>query len=164
MGKFLLACILTSGLLAGCFLLIVWQPTDKIRTSIFGMEPELATSVQAHGFRSCVPPSFANAGSYNQARSIITEADFQPREAEAGDDCHPENSRFESSYCADYPEVRSCSGTGLGFCRIEFEHQSGDELVITTAGGYPSPHNDEVGVYWASISCPLWDNERYDPQ
>ena len=42
-------------------------------------------------------------------------------------------------YDAGYPEVLSCSGTGMGYCAFEFYNEKGYYLKVTTKGGDYTP-------------------------
>lgn len=109
------------------------------------------------GIRQCIPPTFETSfPSYNSARSIVLGHGFRPSEATPSDDCHKDSGQFDSLNCTDYPEIRACSGTGLGYCSMQFENQSDDILKITTAMGSPDPDNEEVHVVWAALTCPSY--------
>lgn len=111
-------------------------------------------------FRQCAPPAIENASGYNQARSIILKAGYRPAptndnlETRETSDCHPKK-RWYAEACAAYPEIQACSGTGVGYCKMQFVNSNEDILEIITAGGLPDAEFD-IGVVGVMITCVVW--------
>ena len=65
---------------------------------------------------------------YPQAREVILAMGWMP----AGEDCG--GGGTGGTTCADFPEIDSCSGTGMGYCAMTFRRGDRCLDVLTTEG------------------------------
>lgn len=78
-----------------------------------------------------IPTFVKEHAAYPELRPQLQKAGWVPADIRTREDaaCPDSDAR-----CVAYPEARGCSGTGLGFCRLEWTHPDGTKLVIITAG------------------------------
>jgi hypothetical protein len=74
---------------------------------------------------------------YVKARPIILSYGWQPLAGPCGG--------ANKSTCTDFPEVGNCSGTGVGFCDMNFARRDRC-LVVITVGGEPTSDNRDYTV------------------
>lgn len=87
-------------------------------------------------------PSFVKKGGNYQSIRKKLKAKWTP----AGEAMREQGACPDDDSRCNYPEARDCSGTGLGFCNMVWEHkQDGSILVITTVG------DESLSVHRASI-------------
>lgn len=116
----------------------------------------------------CDLPDLAKGQDYNEARKVIIDAGFSPHTDNWESHCHPEQrdtdymSTVQEFVCPDFPEVESCTGTGMGYCSMQFVSDKDNLLRVTTRGGSPDvglvgpDGRGQVVVHYAEATCPLF--------
>jgi len=88
--------------------------------------------LSAEPARAAEIPTFVKEhAAYPELRPQLEKAGWVPADISAREDGACPDA---IAHCVTYPEARGCSGTGLGFCSMEWTHPDGTKLVITTAG------------------------------
>ena len=87
---------------------------------------------------------------YNKARQIILGYGWKPlRGACTGGGA-------DTKICAPFPEIDDCSGSGQGYCGMNFVKLN-QCLIIVTTGGAPHLHTGDThidGVMFRHGACP----------
>lgn len=100
---------------------------------------------------SQTPPKSANSLGlrenmlYREARSQLLQKGWQPNLK--GDAPNTRDATVRELINLGYPEVKDCSGTGLGPCRFEFTNTAGELLVVSTISQGAS-NRDRVVWRW----------------
>ncbi|MEA5467191.1 hypothetical protein [Leptothoe sp. PORK10 BA2] len=108
---------------------------------------------------------------YEDARHLLMEQNWEPHTA--GDAPNLNDSTVEELFELGYPEVKDCSGTGLGPCRFEFVNADGEIFVVTTIQNGSGTNLERFVSSWffeqgtfaqntaASETTPPFFGERY---
>ena len=81
-----------------------------------------------------------------QARRLLARNGWKPLPPSAADADNPHDpaTRYRKQ---GMPEFESCSGTGMGYCGLNYRHANGARLMVTTIG------DDHRVANW-SVQCP----------
>lgn len=90
------------------------------------------------------PANWAISKSYNYVRSELIRRGFRPTALK-----HDKNIDIfcYEGFCARYPEVLNCTGTGLNPCMFVYELSSGGKYLIVDTHG--ETRLTVTGVHWA---------------
>ncbi len=105
---------------------------------------KIAPSDSVCSGRNTVPNVYGAA--VPQARRTLAAKGWKPQ-APTGDDVdipHDPATRYRKQ---GMPEFESCSGTGMGYCGLNYRHANGARLMVTTIG------DDHRVASW-SVQCP----------
>ncbi|MGG6294699.1 hypothetical protein ACQ4M4_09760 [Leptolyngbya sp. AN02str] len=84
---------------------------------------------------------------YEEARSQLLEQGWQPNPH--GDAPNLNDSTVRELVDLGYEEVKDCSGTGLGPCRLEFINAAGDVLAVSTIQNGSDSNRERVVWGWS---------------
>ncbi len=91
-----------------------------------------------------IPKTLKQGMDYAQARKALMNSGWQAVELS------PNRDRFGAmDYLIQlgYNEVESCSGTGMGFCRLNFTNANGRQLAVVTVNNQPG-QQPELHRWW----------------
>lgn len=84
---------------------------------------------------------------YLKARPIILKYGWLPH----GEECS--GPPVNDSVCSRFPEIGYCSGSGLGYCGMDFTRENRC-LIVTTIGGLPEEGSIVRDVTFRRGPCP----------